>query len=85
MTKAPRGPGAPIQLKDSRETLVSNPVSMTEKRAAQLVVCQYVDAWYSHLDEVGKMAEVNELFDILGIGNTPDIPAKAMSWKELKR
>lgn len=85
MTKAPRGPGAPIQLKDSRETLASNAVAPTEKRAAQLVVCAYVDAWYPHLDDAGKIAEVLELFDILGIGDAPDVPPKAMSWKELKK
>lgn len=67
MTKVARTPGAPMQIKDSSETLASKGISLTGKRAAQQVVCQYVDAWYSHLDDAGKVAEVNELLDILGI------------------
>ncbi len=70
MSKAARTPGSPIQqFQGAGMTLASTPKTMTEKRAAQLVVCQYVDAWSKDLglDEAGKIAEVNELLDILGI------------------
>lgn len=67
MTKAPRAKGTPIQLKDSRETLILKPTSVSEKRNAQLVVCEYVEAWFPHLDEAGRIAEARELMDILGI------------------
>lgn len=68
MTKVPRGKGAPIQqFQHSRETMVLSKATSTEKHNAQLVVCQYVEAWYPHLDEAGQIAEVNELLDILGI------------------
>jgi hypothetical protein len=56
----------------------------SEKRNAQLVVCQYVEAWYPHLDEAGRMAEANELLDILGLLEKPDVPSKPLSWKRLK-
>lgn len=68
MTKIARVPGAAIQqFQHSRETMATATRSDETKRAAQQVVCQYVDAWYSDLDETGKVAEANELFDILGI------------------
>lgn len=56
-----------MQLKDSRETLMYRQKSITETRAAQLVVCNYVNAWYPDLDDAGRVAEVNELLDILGL------------------
>lgn len=56
-----------LQIKNSTETLMSKPATSQTKHDAQQVVCQYVQAWYPHLDEAGQIAEVNELLDILGI------------------
>lgn len=68
MTKVARVPGAAIQqFQHSREAMVVSARPESEKRNAQIVVCQYVEAWYSHLDEAGRMAEANELLDILGL------------------
>lgn len=67
MTKSIRGAGAPMQLKDSRETLASVGVSMTTKTSAQLVVCAYVDAWHADDSEEEKISVTRELLDILGL------------------
>ena len=67
MTKAPRGPGAPVQIKHSQEALYSAPMTMDTRTKAQLVVCDYVDSWYPDLDEAGKIVEIRELLSILGI------------------
>lgn len=68
MTKVTRVPGVAIQqFQHSQETMGISAKTEDEKRNAQLVVCEYVDAWYPHLDDAGKVKEVNELLDILGI------------------
>jgi len=56
-----------MQLKDSRETLSSQTPSMTTKKSAQLVVCEYVKAWHSEDSEEDQTAVANELLDILGL------------------
>jgi len=67
MTKIGRAPGSPIQLKDSRETLSSQEIPMTVKKSAQLVVCEYVQAWHAGDSEEDRIAVANELLEILGL------------------
>jgi hypothetical protein len=65
MTKAKTGKGAPMQLKDSRETMAYRPSSADAKRHAQLVVCGNLNAL--DISEHEKIDAGHEILSALGL------------------
>lgn len=55
------------QIKGTLATLGASPKTPSEKRAAQLVVCEYVEAWHAEDSEDEKAVVARELLDILGL------------------
>lgn len=56
-----------FQIQHSNATLSAAPTPLTTKRAAQLVVTDYIEAWYGHLTEREQIDMGVELIRLLGL------------------